>query len=304
MVEKWKEVQKAASQVILDKESAIHLILTSILSRGHILIEDVPGVGKTTLVQTLAKLLGFETTRIQFTSDLLPSDIIGSSIFNTQKNTFEFIKGPLFSNLVLADELNRANPRTQSALLQAMEEGKVSVDRETFFLPESFLIIATQNPRFQTGTFPLPESQLDRFQIALALGFSKPESETKIFTGLDPRKKINDLKVLITETELKASQEAVEKIAVENKVAEYVTALLNYTRSHPQEFTSLSTRAGLSLIRCAKAQAYLENRQYVLPEDIKKSLPSVFAHRLGGPEGIIFGENKAHELLSKVSFKF
>lgn len=304
MVEKWQEIEKLASQIILDKQLAIHMILTSILSRGHILIEDVPGVGKTTLVQTIAKLLGFEATRIQFTSDLLPSDIIGSSIFNSQKNTFEFIRGPLFANLVLADELNRTNPRTQSALLQAMEEGRVTVERETYALPEHFLIIATQNPRLQTGTFPLPESQLDRFQISLSLGFSKPEFEVALLQGLDPRKKIQELKPVMNEHQLQESQNTVEKIAVETKVAQYVTELLNWTRNNPQDFIPLSTRAGLALIRCAKAQAFLQRRSFVLPEDVKRTLPYVFAHRLGGAEGIAFGENKAHELLSKVNFSF
>lgn len=304
MIEKWMKIQKAATELILDKEVQINMLLTSILSRGHILIEDVPGVGKTTLVQTIAKLLGFENTRIQFTSDLLPSDIIGGSIFNNQKNTFEFIKGPLFTSLVLADELNRANPRTQSALLQAMEEGRVSVDRETFELPATFIIIATQNPRFQTGTFPLPESQLDRFQIALSLGFSKPEFETQILAGVDPRKKLSALEPLMSQNEVIASQKVVEEIKIEKRVAEYVTELLNYSRNNTQDFAPLSTRAGLALIRCAKAQAYLQSRNYVLPEDVKKVLPYVFCHRLGGADGILIGDNKAHELLSKVNFSF
>lgn len=296
----WQKVLETTDQIIFDKKTEIKLCLVSILSRGHLLIEDVPGVGKTTLVQTLAKLLGLETSRIQFTSDLLPSDIIGNTIYDPEKKEFRFFQGPLFANLVLADELNRANPRTQSALLQAMEEGQVSSDRKTLSLPDPFFLIATQNPRNQTGTFPLPESQLDRFLLSLNLNYASPEAEMKIFKGQDPRKKMSQLQPLISVEEIRSHQNQVDDIHTSDLLIRYISEILIASRKKTDLYSSLSTRTGLALTRAAKAWAFLDERDHCLPEDVKSVAPAVLAHRLGGADGVLDGYKKAHELLRSV----
>jgi len=294
----WTSIVEKSNQVILDKQEEIQLCLTCLLARGHLLIEDVPGVGKTTLVQTVARLLGLESTRIQFTSDLLPADIIGNSIFDADKKSFHFFQGPLFSHLVLADELNRANPRTQSALLQAMEEGQVTVDRHTYSLPNPFFLIATQNPRFQMGTFPLPESQLDRFLLSVQLNFASTESEIKIFQGVDPRAALQKLEPLIARHELMAALENVDKVHVSEMLARYISHILQYSRTQSDRFVSLSTRTGLALVRASKAWAVLQGRDYVMPEDVQKIAIAVLGHRLGGQEGVEYGRSRAKELMA------
>ncbi|NCN42214.1 AAA domain-containing protein, partial [bacterium] len=210
----FDQVVQSASEVVLDKGPELKSALTCILAGGHLLIEDVPGVGKTTLVQTLGKLLGLETRRIQFTVDLLPADILGSQIFHPEQRSFEFHKGPIFSELVMTDELNRASPRTQSALLQAMEEGQVSIDGQTWTLPEPFHVIATQNPHQQMGTFPLPESQLDRFLMSLELSYASTSTEIHLFQNLDPRTKMKELKPLLSAEEILKVQGEVMKCRV------------------------------------------------------------------------------------------
>lgn len=297
----WQTVIKRASSIILDKEAEIELSLTCILAGGHLLIEDIPGVGKTTLVQVIAKLLDLPYSRIQFTSDLLPADIIGNSIYDIDKKEFHFVPGPLFAHLVLADELNRANPRTQSALLQAMEEGHVSVDRMTHSLPSPFFLIATQNPRTQTGTFPLPESQLDRFLMSLSMNYASYQSEIAIFQGQDPRVLMKDLKPVVSNSILVAAQEQVNSVKISELLAKYITDLLTYSRQHQNLFIPLSTRTGLALTRAAKARAFLQNRTYSLPDDVQAVAPSVLSHRLGGMDGIIYGRNKAIELIKAVA---
>jgi len=297
----WKQIINQSSQIIMDKQIEIEQALICILAGGHLLIEDVPGVGKTTLVQVIAKLLGLPYSRIQFTSDLLPADIIGNSIYDPDKKEFQFIAGPLFAPLVLADELNRANPRTQSALLQSMEEGQVSVDRTTHSLPSPFFLIATQNPRSQTGTFPLPESQLDRFLISFSMNYASYQSEISIFQGKDPRAQMKDLTPLTNSAQLQEVQNQVNQILISELLAKYITDLLTYSRQHQDQFTPLSTRTGLALTRASKARAFLQERNFCLPEDVQSVAPYVLGHRLGGAEGIIYGKNKALELIKVVS---
>lgn len=297
----WKNLIDKASQIILDKENEIELALTCIIAGGHLLIEDIPGVGKTTLVQVIAKLLDLPYSRIQFTSDLLPADIIGNSIYDIDKKEFRFVPGPLFSHLVLADELNRANPRTQSALLQAMEEGQVSVDRITHNLPSPFFLIATQNPRSQTGTFPLPESQLDRFLMSLGMNYASYQSEIALFQGEDPRLQLKDLTPMIQHETLLSCQNQVNQVKVSELMAKYITDILTFSRQHSELFTPLSTRTGLSLTRASKARAFLQNRNYCVPDDLQYVAISVLCHRLGGADGIIYGRNKAVELIKAVA---
>lgn len=303
LAKKFQSLISDASQIVLDKRKEIEIFLVGILSRGHILIEDVPGVGKTTLVQTLAKFLGLDYNRIQFTNDLLPADIIGHSIFNPQTGQFTFHHGPLFAELVLGDELNRANPKTQSALLEALEEGQVTHDAKVYPLPKPFFFVATQNPRQQVGTFALPESQLDRFLICMDLNYASREGEIRIFMGYDSRSQIPSIKPAINRTELLQAQESVQKIFVSEKVAEYVYHLTQSTRQSDSSFPTLSTRAGLALVRAAQAYAYLQGRGFVLPEDIQYVATAVLSHRLGLQEGIKFGKKKCAELLESTEIK-
>jgi len=282
----FDQVVESASDVVLDKGPELKLALTCILAGGHLLIEDVPGVGKTTLVQTLGKLLGLETRRIQFTVDLLPADILGSQIFHPEQRSFEFHKGPIFSELVMTDELNRASPRTQSALLQAMEEGQVSIDGQTWNLPEPFHVIATQNPHQQMGTFHLPESQLDRFLMSLELSYASTSTEIHLFQNLDPRIKMKELRPLLSAQEILKVQGEIMKSRVSEKVAQYVGVLLENSRRPEFPGMNLSTRAGLALIRAGKAWAFLDQRDHLRPEDIQAVLKSVLSHRLGGNHGL------------------
>jgi len=299
IVDKFQDVIKKASEIILDKNEQISLVVTCLLAKGHLLIEDEPGVGKTTLAQTIAKLVGLSQKRIQFTNDLLPSDILGQSVFNRQDSTFFFKKGPLFSEIVIADELNRANPKTQSALLQAMEEGEVSTDQETIALPEIFFLMATQNPRHQIGTYPLPESQVDRFLMCLHLDYISESSEVKIFMGENPRSKITQIEKIITHQELVIAQKIVSQIHISAQIASYVAQLLNYTRKNQTEYHPLSTRTGLALISAAKATAFLNSRDYVTPDDLTIVIKSTLSHRLAQQEGLSFGEKQVEKLLQK-----
>lgn len=301
MREQFHQLIEAASSVVLDKQETIKMATACLLAKGHILIEDVPGVGKTTLVQTLGILLGVETHRIQFTVDLLPSDIIGVEIFNAQKNTFDFKPGPLFAPLIMADELNRASPRTQSALLQAMEESAVTVEGKAVSLPEPFLVIATQNPHQQSSTFPLPESQLDRFMMSLELHYASRDTEKQLIQGEDPRDKIQKLKPIFKTQELIDAQKKVQKIHISAIVADYITALLEKSRTEMSEALPLSTRSGLALARASRAWAYLEGRPHVEPSDVQKVAVPVMAHRLGGKLGVNQGTQWARQLVEKTA---
>ncbi|MGZ3691911.1 MAG: AAA family ATPase [Pseudobdellovibrio sp.] len=286
MQSKISELLKQTSSIFLDKEEAVKLSTVCLLAGGHLLIEDVPGVGKTTLVQTLGQLLGLKTNRIQFTIDLLPGDILGGHIYDPRDHEFHFHQGPLFAELILADELNRASPRTQSALLQAMEEGQVSLDGKTWNLPKPFFVIATQNPHQNLGTFPLPESQLDRFMVSLELNFASKNTEIEIFKNKNPREKIGSLKALFTAPELIEIQNMIENIHVSDNIAEYVGLLLENSRKSDFAGEAISTRAGIALIRAAKAWAFLEDRNFLKPEDIKNVLLPVLGHRVGGTHGL------------------
>ena len=253
---------------ILGKERAIRLALSCLLARGHLLIEDLPGMGKTTLAHALARCLGLQYQRIQFTSDLLPADILGAAVYERQKETFVFHPGPIFSQLILADEINRATPKTQSALLEAMEEGQVTIEGESRGLPKPFFVIATQNPAYQIGTFPLPESQLDRFLMRIELGYPDVQAERLLLEGEDRREVLARLPVSMTPLQLQEAQAQVASVHAAPPLLDYVQALLAYSRQSDRFRGGLSPRAGLGLLRAARAWALLHRRRHVLPEDI------------------------------------
>ena len=268
------------SRVILGKKEAIRLSLTCLLARGHLLIEDLPGVGKTTLSHALASTLGLDYQRIQFTSDLLPADILGISIYDRDSSTFSFHPGPIFSQLILADEINRATPRAQSALLEAMEESQVTVEGRTRVLPEPFFVIATQNPSNQVGTFPLPESQLDRFTMRIELGYPDNAAERELLKGRDRRELLKHVTPTIDSEQLIAMQQQAESIHVSEALLDYLQDLLDYSRRSADYVNGLSPRAGLAVLRCARAWALMHGHPQVLPEDIQQVLPSIIGHRL------------------------
>jgi MoxR-like ATPase len=269
-----------AGQVILGKERQIRLAMACILARGHLLIEDVPGVGKTTLSHALARLLGLHYQRIQFTSDLLPADIIGVSIFDRETSTFRFHSGPIFAQIILADEINRASPKAQSALLEAMEEHQVTAEGETRPLPEPFFVIATQNPSDQLGTYPLPESQLDRFLMCITLGYPDRASERELLAGQDRREAIHALRAVMTPQQLMDAQKVVHRVHASDALLDYLQALIAATRSGRWFVEGLSPRAGIAVLRAARARALLAQRDYVAPDDVQYVLPQTIAHRL------------------------
>ena len=267
-------------QILLGKQHQIELAFTCILAKGHLLIEDLPGMGKTTLSQALAAVMGLSYQRVQFTSDLLPADILGVSIFNQTTSSFEFKEGPVFSQLLLADEINRATPKTQSALLEAMEEHQVTVDGSSWPLPKPFFVIATQNPVEQMGTFPLPESQLDRFLMRISLGYPDTKIEKELILGKDRREMIKDLDSSLTIEELVALQEKVSNIHTSDAVIDYIQRLVAYSRYDSQLGYGLSPRATLSLVQSARAYALIKGRDHVVPEDVQTVLEPVAGHRL------------------------
>ncbi|MFZ6048552.1 AAA family ATPase [Pseudomonas sp. CR3202] len=270
----------AVNQVLLGKEAQVRLALTCLLARGHLLIEDLPGMGKTTLGHALAKVLGLSFQRIQFTSDLLPGDILGTSVFDKDSSQFVFHPGPVFAELVLADEINRATPKSQSALLEAMEEGQVTIEGATRPLPEPFFVIATQNPASQGGTFALPESQLDRFLMRLSLGYPAKAAEKALLQGEARRELLPRLEPVFSHAELGLIQAEVPKVVARDALVDYVLRLVDATRSQPQFAWGLSPRASLALLSAARAWALLAGRDYVIPEDVQAVLPSVVGHRL------------------------
>jgi MoxR-like ATPase len=269
-----------AGEIILGKDQQIKMAMCCILARGHLLIEDVPGVGKTTLSHVLASLLGLHYQRIQFTSDLLPADVVGVSIFDRESSTFRFHPGPIFSQVILADEINRASPKAQSALLEAMEEHQVTADGETMKLPEPFFVIATQNPSHQIGTFPLPESQLDRFLMRIKLGYPDKAAERALLKGEDRRDLIARIATTMSADELTALQKDVTRIFVSDALVDYVQALVLHTRDSARFEMGLSPRAGLALMRAAQSWALMSGRNQVLPEDVQTVAPAVVGHRL------------------------
>ncbi|HTY92267.1 MAG TPA: MoxR family ATPase [Steroidobacteraceae bacterium] len=270
----------AIERIILGKPDQVRLCLACLLARGHLLIEDVPGVGKTTLAHALAHILGLAWQRVQFTSDLLPADIIGVSVFDRATQQFHFRQGPLFTQLLLADEVNRASPRTQSALLEAMEERQVSVDLTTFRLPEPFFVVATQNPHEQSGTFALPESQLDRFLMRVSLGYPDAASERRLLQGDEPREQLAQMAPCLDPAAILRMQQAVRQVHRSAPLLDYVQRLVGHTRARAGVKLGLSPRAALGLLRAAQAHAYIAGRDAALPEDVQAVLPAVVAHRL------------------------
>lgn len=270
---------ESSNEIILGKEESLKLALICFFSGGHLLIEDVPGVGKTTFAKYIAKVLGLNFSRIQFTSDLMPADILGVQIYNQQKNSIEFFPGPLFADCILADELNRGNPRTQSSLLEAMAENQITIDRKTYELSKNFFVIATQNPREQIGTNPLPESQLDRFMMKISLGFPDKSIETQILMHDDRTQKLKNLSPLLSIDEIQKLKCEIENIKVSPALINYVTTLLNVSRNDPR-FMGLSPRVGIDLIKGAKVAAYFHGHSSVLPDHIQEVLKPIVGHRL------------------------
>ncbi len=280
-------------KVLLGKEAQVRLALCCLFARGHLLIEDLPGMGKTTLSHALADVLGLSWKRVQFTSDLLPADILGVSVYNTSDASFSFRPGPIFTQLLLADEINRTTPRTQSALLEAMAEGQVTVDGETRPLPEPFFVIATQNPVHQSGTYPLPESQLDRFLMRLYLGYPDPRAEREMFQRPDTagEARIN-LQQVISAAQLGQIRQSVREVHASDNLLDYLQRLVAFTRESPEFEVGLSPRGALALLGCARTWAVMHNRAHVVPEDLQAVLPAVAAHRLV-PSGDYAGDGAA-----------
>ncbi|WP_428606517.1 AAA family ATPase [Sedimenticola sp.] len=296
------QVVAEAGSVIIGKEQTLRLALTCLLANGHLLIEDLPGVGKTTLAHTLARLLGLQYQRIQFTSDLLPADILGVSVYHRGEETFQFHPGPVFTQLLLADEINRATPKAQSALLEAMEERQVTIDGQTRSLPQPFFVIATQNPAHQIGTFALPESQLDRFLMRIHIGYPDAQAERILLGGEDRRRLLEQIQPCLSLEQLRNLQQQVARIHVSDALLDYIQALLKFSRSSPRFHHGLSPRAGLALINSARAWALQAGHPQVLPEDVQAVLSATVAHRLhsGSDTGLEEGSGLAQFLLESV----
>jgi len=294
-----QEFLKEAGKVVIGKEECFRLSLSCLLGGGHLLLEDEPGMGKTTFAKTLSRLLHLEFSRIQFTSDLLPADIIGVSIFDREKQSFVFQPGPIFSQLVLGDELNRASPKTQSAFLQAMEEQAVTADGRTYQLQKPFFFIATQNPRRSIGTFPLPESQLDRFMMKMELGYPSREAETSILLNGDSSVALGELQPLWEPDEILARQKEIRKMHVAASIASYIVDLAQESRRMPH---GISPRASLALLHAAQAYAWLDQRTFVIPEDVQAVAIAVMSHRLVSGDELRpeVGQDRAKQLLSQV----
>ncbi len=275
-----EHARKTLGTIILGKDEQITLALSCLLARGHLLIEDLPGLGKTMLAQALARTLGLSFRRIQFTSDLLPADIIGVSVFRQSSGEFEFQPGPIFSQLILADEVNRATPKAQSALLEAMEEYQVSVDGQTRDLEEPFFVVATQNPGDQIGTFPLPESQLDRFLMRVEIGYPNEASERELIAGDDRRSMLDDINAVATPEMLVELQKTVRQLPVSDALVDYVQALVRHTRESADIEIGMSPRGAQALIAAARAHAYVENHSGVYPDDVQAVFTAVAGHRL------------------------
>jgi MoxR-like ATPase len=274
------EVVNQVERVIVGKSKAVQLCLVALLCGGHVLLEDVPGVGKTMLVRSIAKSLGCSFKRIQFTPDLLPSDVTGVSIYNQKTTEFEFRPGPIMANVVLADEINRTSPKTQSALLEAMEEGSITVDGVTYKLPSPYLVMATQNPIEYEGTFPLPEAQLDRFLLKLNLGYPKQQDEIDMLVRQQLQHPIDTLEQVTDLATLQKMQQQVREVYVEQSIREYIVKIATETRNHQAVYLGASPRGSLALFRAAQALAYILGRDYVVPDDVKELVPVTLAHRI------------------------
>jgi MoxR-like ATPase len=295
----FRAVVEEVSKVLRGKEEAITYALACLLAEGHLLVEDVPGVGKTTLALSLARTLDLSFSRIQFTSDLLPSDITGSSVFDQAKREFVFREGPIFHNIVLADEINRATPKTQSALLEAMAEKQVTVDGVTYQLPRPFFVVATQNPLEYHGTYPLPESQMDRFMMRISLGYPDPSVEKEIITGGDPVERVRSLKKVMGKEDILRAISDVKKVYISPEVSDFIMSIVLETRNHPGILLGLSTRGALHLAQSSRSLAFLRGRDFVVPEDVIEVAPLVITHRIMVREGTD-RERLVNEILQKV----
>lgn len=301
-IERLKAAVSTVNQIIMGKEQQVKLAFSCLLARGHLLIEDLPGVGKTTLAHALATVIGVSYQRIQFTSDLLPADILGVSIYRRDQEKFEFHPGPIFAELVLADEINRATPKSQSALLEAMAEGQVTIEGKTHMLPQPFFVIATQNPLDLVGTFPLPDSQLDRFLLSISLGFPEPEVERALLTAEDRILVLRDTNANISPQDILQLHMDCQKVHVSEALLDYVQALLAETRNNRWFETGLSPRAGIAMLQCCKAFAFLENRDFAIPEDVKAIFPALARHRMNLPHGMESSvEEQIYNLLNQVA---
>ncbi len=289
-------------RVLLGKDEKIKLSLACLLADGHLLIEDLPGMGKTTLSHALAKVMGLSYNRVQFTSDMLPADILGISIFDPQQQQFTFHQGPIFAQVLLADEINRTTPKTQSALLESMEERQVTHEGKTYPLPQPFFVIATQNPMSQMGTYPLPESQLDRFLMRISLGYPDAETEKLLFKGGDPREQLASLRVCLPQEKIPEIKAAINAVKVSDSLVDYVQRLVHYTRTSDDIQVGLSPRGAMALIKAAKTWAFMHERTYVVPEDVQHMFPPVVAHRLltKGAAQALAQEHLVKKILSTV----
>jgi len=296
-----REAQDQVNALVLGKVPEVRLAFVALLSGGHLLIEDLPGLGKTTLAHALASSLGLSFQRVQFTSDLLPADVLGVSVYDAGTRQFQFHPGPVFSHVLLADEINRAPPRTQSALLEAMAEQQVTLDGQTHALPDPFFVIATQNPVDLSGTFPLPDSQLDRFLLRLAMGYPSPQAERELLRGTDRRDLIARAVPQLDDNQVRQLREAVGQIHVSDALVDYVQALLTRSRQHAGVRVGLSPRAGLALLRAAKAHALLLGRGHVVPEDVQTLFVAVAGHRLVGESESSAGPALARAILQTVA---
>ncbi len=275
-----ERIAQSVSQVIIGKRNEVRLTVLGLLCKGHILIEDIPGVGKTMMTKALSRAIGCSFSRIQFTPDMLPSDVTGVSLFNQQKREFEFRPGPILAQIVLADEINRATPKTQSALLEAMEEGQVTVDGVTHAMPDPFMILATQNPIEYEGTFPLPEAQLDRFLMRIQLGYPSPQEELTVLSAQQYEHPIKNMLQVVTAQELITAQRAVREIYVADEIKRYIVDLVTASRHHPDVYLGSSPRGSLALFRTAQARAVMAGRDYVIPDDVKALAEVTLAHRI------------------------
>ncbi|MGV8146021.1 MAG: AAA family ATPase [Alkaliphilus sp.] len=267
-------------KVIIGKDEVIEKVLVCFLAGGHLLIEDVPGVGKTTMIKALAKSVGLSYSRVQFTPDVMPSDIIGTTIYNRKEEKFEFIEGPVFEHILLADEINRTSPKTQSSLLQAMEEREVSVDGQLYELKKPFMVLATQNPIEYQGTFPLPESQLDRFLMSLSIGYPSAKNEVEVIKQNKKNKALSHISEVSGESDILELQKEVENVHAHDDILNYIIGLSNASRTHGDVSLGASPRASIDLFKASKALAFIRNRNYVIPDDVKEIMPYVFGHRL------------------------
>ncbi|MCZ6786083.1 MAG: MoxR family ATPase [Planctomycetota bacterium] len=299
MREKARALENAVNSVLLGKASVVRLVMTAFFGGGHVLLEDVPGVGKTILARALARAVDASFRRIQFTADLLPSDIVGTSIFNQSNGAFEFRPGPIFAQVVLGDEINRTTPRTQSALLEAMNEGSISLDGVTHSLPKPFIVLATQNPYEFEGTYPLPESQLDCFMMRVEIGYPAPDAERKMLEVQQEHHPLEDVRPVLTSADVEAIQAQVRKVRVEDSLRKYLLAIANATRQDRRIRVGVSPRASGALQRAAQSHAFLDGRDFVIPDDIKTLAPCVLGHRIV-PDGALPGDGSFRERESLV----